>query len=290
MSSNLQLITSREFNGDTLDCYIEPEQEDKGAFWATREQIGRLLGYADPTDAIKKIHKRNKKRLDKFSMVVLMNTLSKGGDKMSLPLGNIQRVTVYNFMGLLEICRYSQQPKANEVIDKLWEIAEEIRRTGSYSVKMTAEDRELKLRELEVRERELEFKDRELELQAAQVLNDILHNPPFSLTDETRTVFGHEVFRLATNKEYLAMLPESTERWYTATEIGSILGISANRVGRVAKTLGIKAPEGKSNEYGRWIFSKSKNSNREVPSYIYSEAGLELFKDYQNGELLEIGG
>ena len=37
--NDLQLITSREFNGYTLDCYVEPEQEAKEAFWATREQI-----------------------------------------------------------------------------------------------------------------------------------------------------------------------------------------------------------------------------------------------------------
>ena len=96
-------------------------------------------------------------------------------------------------------------------------------------------------------------------------------------------MFGHEVFRLATSKEYLAMLPESTEKWYTASEIGSLFGISANKVGRIAKAHGIKAPEGESNEYARWIFSKSKYSSREVPSFIYSEAGLDWFTDYQNG-------
>ena len=79
------------------------------------------------------------------------------------------------------------------------------------------------------------------------------------------------------------MLPESTEKWYTASEIGSLFGISANKVGRIAKAHGIKAPEGESNEYARWIFSKSKYSSREVPSFIYSEAGLDWFTDYQNG-------
>ena len=39
---------------------------------------------------------------------------------------------VYNFKGLLEICRYSNQPKANAVMDFLWNIADEIRRTGNY--------------------------------------------------------------------------------------------------------------------------------------------------------------
>ena len=285
--NDLQLITSREFNGYTLDCYVEPEQEDKGAFWATREQIGRLLGYESPAHAIKDIHARNKERLDRFSRGRKLRQVE-GGRSVT------RSIIMYNFKGLLEICRYSQQPNANAVIDVLWDIADEIRRTGSYTVKMTAEERELRLKELEVkeqelgiRERELEFRGKELDIQAAQVLNNILNDPPFPLTDETRTVFGHELFRLTTSKEYLAMLPESTEKWYTASEIGSLFGISANKVGRIAKAHGIKAPEGESNEYGRWIFSKSKYSSREVPSFIYSEAGLDWFTDYQSGALME---
>ena len=122
--NELVLIKSADFNGHTLDCYIELEQTDKGAFWATREQIGQLLEYAYPREAIGKIHERNKERLDKFSAVV----------KLTTPSG-VQQTTVYDFKGLLEICRYSQQDVANQVIDTLWAIADEIRRTGSYSAK-----------------------------------------------------------------------------------------------------------------------------------------------------------
>ena len=128
----MQLVTSKTFNGVTLDCYIDPEQPDRGNFWAAREQIGRLLEYSDPSDAIKKIHRRNKKRLDKFSVIAKLATPTKGGDKTSHPSGNVQDVTVYNFKGLLEICRYSHKPRADAVMDWLWDIADEIRRTGMY--------------------------------------------------------------------------------------------------------------------------------------------------------------
>ena len=39
---------------------------------------------------------------------------------------------MYNFKGLLEICRYSNQSKANDVMDFLWEVADEIRQKGLY--------------------------------------------------------------------------------------------------------------------------------------------------------------
>ena len=138
MSSELQLLTTREFNGHKLDCYVEPEQEASGDFWATREQIGRLLGYAFPRKAIKKIHERNKERMDLFSKVVKLPNPTRGTQNDS-PLGNVQNVTVYNFKGLLEICRYSNQPNANAVIDVLWDIADEIRRTGMYMTDRTLE-------------------------------------------------------------------------------------------------------------------------------------------------------
>ena len=61
---------TRQFNGLQFDCYQDENQNSSdNEFWATREQIGRLLGYAYPVEAIGKIHNRNKERLDKFSRV-----------------------------------------------------------------------------------------------------------------------------------------------------------------------------------------------------------------------------
>lgn len=126
MNEDLQLVTSKEFNGVTLDCYIESGHEKDGEFCATREQIGRLLEYSEPMKSVAKIHERNKERLDKFSTIVKLTTVE--GTRTVT-----REVTVYNFKGLLEICRYSEQPKANAVMDFLWEVADEIQRTGSYS-------------------------------------------------------------------------------------------------------------------------------------------------------------
>ena len=130
MSGNLELVTTRQFDDFNLECYVETGQEDKSNFWATRTQIGQLLGYVEPGIAVGKIHQRNQERLDMFSRV----------HQIDLPSGGTQLVTLYNFKGLLEICRYSNQPKANDVIDVLWDIADEIRRTGEYSLKKKQEE------------------------------------------------------------------------------------------------------------------------------------------------------
>ena len=127
----MQLLTTRKFNGVALDCY-KAENEDDG-FWATREQIGMLLGYNDPTDAIAKIHDRHSDRLYKFSRV----------DKLSRVEGSrtvTRDVIVYSFKGLLEICRFSNQPNANEVMDFVWNVMDEIRRKGIYITTTKAEE------------------------------------------------------------------------------------------------------------------------------------------------------
>lgn len=117
----MELLTTREFNGVSLDCYKADNERD--GFWVTREQIGRLLEYSNPRDAIAKIHQRNQERLDKFSGVV----------KLSTPEGGSQNTTVYNFKGFLEICRFSNQPKADAVMDFAWSVMDGIRRTGFYA-------------------------------------------------------------------------------------------------------------------------------------------------------------
>ncbi len=123
MERKFELATTRNINGLTLNCYRENGQDDlSDEFWMTREQIGQLLEYKNPRNAITLIHQRNKERLDKFSRGCQIETPSRG----------IQSATIYNFKGLLEICRYSTQPNAHKVIDVLWDIADEIRRTGMY--------------------------------------------------------------------------------------------------------------------------------------------------------------
>ena len=274
MSNELQLVTTRQFEGFKLDCYVEPDQEDKGAFWATRTQIGQLLGYEEPRVAIANIHSRNRERLDKFARVVKLATPSRG-NQIDNPFGNVQDVTVYNFKGLLEICRYSQQPNANAVIDVLWDIADEIRRTGKYSVKHDAEV-------------PTQYQIDQLNLERAKFLQHIIDAPAFPLTNESKAVIQHEAFKMLTGHECLSMLPALTEQWYSAEDIGRQLGISANKVGRIANQHKLKPEQGESNEYGRWIYSKSRYSSKECPQFVYSQHALDWFESYGNGILLEV--
>ncbi len=107
--TNLKLITTETF-GD-LSCNFYRNMNDD--ILLTREQIGQALEYSDPMNAIYKIHKRHQDRLDNLSIC-----LSDG-------LGH--EIYYYNERGIMEICRWSRQPKANLFMDWVWDIIERYR-------------------------------------------------------------------------------------------------------------------------------------------------------------------
>ncbi len=118
MESKLEIVKTEKF-GD-LDCNFY--KNEKGEVFVTRTQIGKALGYGNPSRAISDIHKAHKERLDTLSMVT----------KISLPAGGTQKVYVYNAKGIYEICRYSNQPKANDFYDWAYDVLEKVRTTGGY--------------------------------------------------------------------------------------------------------------------------------------------------------------
>lgn len=73
-------------------------------------------------------------------------------------------------------------------------------------------------------------------------------------------------------------IPVMQNKEYSASQVGKKLGISANKVGRIANSINLKAEQPGQNEYGRWSNSKSQNSDKEVAQWLYTEAGLSLIK------------
>ena len=251
MNNSIQIFNNNNFS-------VRTTRDDEGNIWFVAKDVAQALEYSEDSNASRLFNNVP----DLWKEVKRIHTTS---DKPSARA--YQKVLCLTEQGLYFFLGRSDKPKALPY--QMWiagEVVPSIRETGSYSVRMN--------------EAEIELKREALNLEKAKFIQTILLNPPFPMTDETKTVFGHEAFKLVSGHDYLAMLPESTEKWYTAGEIGEIVGATANMIGRIAKTNGLKAPEGEANEYGRWIFSKSKYSNREVTSFMYSEAGLDWFRNY----------
>lgn len=73
--------------------------------------------------------------------------------------------------------------------------------------------------------------------------------------------------------EFLLPLPEAERKTYSATEIGKLLGVSAQKVGSVANRLSIKT-----SEYGKFYVDKSPFSNKEVETFRYYDNAIELIR------------
>lgn len=117
--SNLKLITTENF-GD-LSCNFYRNMNDD--ILLTREQIGSALEYSNPREAIKNIHRKHKARLDELSMRIKLGGCQTEPSSKS----EEQECVYYTQRGIMEICRWSRQPKANQFMDWCWNIIEKYR-------------------------------------------------------------------------------------------------------------------------------------------------------------------
>lgn len=74
-------------------------------------------------------------------------------------------------------------------------------------------------------------------------------------------------------------LPVIDEHYYSASEIGAMLGVSPNKVGRIANTYMLKTEQ-----YGKWFIDKSAHSDKQVETFRYNEAGAHKIEELIEGE------
>ena len=113
MANNLKLITMETF-GD-LSCNFYRNMNDD--ILLTREQIGLALEYKNPSSSMSMIHKRHQDRLEPLSVVT----------KLLSTDGKEYETILYTERGIMEVCRWSNKPKANQFMDWVWDIVERYR-------------------------------------------------------------------------------------------------------------------------------------------------------------------
>lgn len=128
--NNLKLVETDVFNEiATCDFWGNINNE----YLVTREQIGRALGYKNPTNAIKNIHLKHKERLDKFSTQLTLGYVE--GDRY------VERERIlYNCKGIMEICRWSRQPLADKFMDWCWVIMDKLISNSLNTVTLSREE------------------------------------------------------------------------------------------------------------------------------------------------------
>lgn len=166
-------------------------------------------------------------------------------------LGGKQTFTVINESGVYSLIFGSKLEAAKEF--KHWvtsEVLPSIRKTGGYNSQQSDEYKEkrLEMMMINAKARLMKEQNRRMEL--------IMKYPNLN-TDG-----------------YTEDLPPIIEKVYTASEAGELLGVSANIIGRIATKHGIKTEE-----YGEWFKDKAKFADKEVPSFRYSQKGIDKLKE-----------
>ena len=72
---------------------------------------------------------------------------------------------------------------------------------------------------------------------------------------------------------------KSIAKTYSASEVGVMLGVSANKIGRLAT-----ANDLKTEEYGDWFKETINDGSKEVSSFRYNEKGVEKLRELLNPE------
>ena len=73
--------------------------------------------------------------------------------------------------------------------------------------------------------------------------------------------------------EMILPLPAADRRTYSATEIGAMFGVSANKIGKLANKHNLKT-----DAYGKLFYSKSEHSVKEVETWRYYDSVVPVFE------------
>lgn len=252
MNNELVLIKKEEINGVECDFYKKGDE-----FYMTRKQIGEALEYSEPMKAIAKIHERDKERMDKFSTIVKLTTVENGREVK-------REMVIYSEPGIYEILMKSDQPKAAEFRDKVYEVLKALR-TKSHALIPTIELEKAKLA-MHMRNADARY------LKEVRANYEFLLSDKFSLSSESKQLIAAHFAEQTTGKPVLPR--PQIERTYTASELAAELGMSPNALGRLANSNGLKTEE-----YGMFILDKARGHDKQVQSFIYKETGRQRLKE-----------
>lgn len=236
--NELTLIKSADFGEIKCDFYGDGED-----FYVTREQIGLALEYADPQKAIGNLHNAHKERMKKYSF---------------LESRNGRNIYFYNRKGVMELCRWSQQPKADAFMDFCWEVMDSLMSGKAKIVGMT-----------EYQQIMAQTRAENVRIRKAQILERLAAQYDGTYKQVLQAYATKEL-----TGEFLLPLPELERRTYSAGEIGAILGISKKKVGAIANENNLKT-----DAYGKWFVDKSPYSKKEVQSFRYYENIIPVLRE-----------
>ena len=177
--------------------------------------------------------------------------------------------------GLYEVLMQSRKPIAKRFKKEVKRILKELRLKGESKIEKVPVQSQKTEAEIRNETRELINESNRIKLETAKFLKQFAEK--YSSTNKTY----EQVLDAYSIKEVIGQfvlpLPALEEKNWSATEVGQMLGISANMVGKIANELKIKT-----DEYGKWYVDKARYSNKEVNSFRYNQKGVDRIRERLN--------
>ncbi|MEI3066472.1 BRO-N domain-containing protein [Phascolarctobacterium faecium] len=242
---NLQVFENKTFGKVRV---IERNNEP----WFVGKDVAEVLGYSNPSKAViahvKDCHKKQE-----------MIAHSQNGNVVT-------KTTLIDEAGLYSLVLRSKLPAAEDFQE--WVVAEvipSIRKTGKY----IAPKQQTAIQQQRVEAMLLNAKSRQSKLWLTIA----------EKTDipEYKHICQQKAAEALSGVPLLPM-EEAKEITYSATDIGKMLGISANKIGKIANQYNLKTPQ-----YGKLFYSKSEYSCKEVETFRYYECAIPKFREILKG-------
>lgn len=217
-----------------------------GEPWFCLTDVCKVLGLSNPTAVVD--------RLDK-------------DERSKFNLGRQGEAWFISESGLYSVILRSDKPEAKPF--RKWvtgTVLPSIRKTGAYSAGKTLPDSAAKAALAEAK----------LNNSRARLASEWRKLAEKNPVPEYQQICQHYASAALAGKEVLP-LPEVAERTYTAEEVGGMLGVSANKIGRTANENHLKTPE-----YGVEVWDKAKHSAKQVPSWRYNDKAVERLRQILN--------
>lgn len=232
--NELSLIKEEHFGDIQCDFYGKGNE-----VYMTINQLAACLGYADRSGVQKLVDRNEYLSQPEFSC----------WDRLSHESG-AKKTRIFTEDGIYEVTMLSKTARAKEFRSWVRGILKALRSGKAKLVGMTEYQRMM-----------AQTRAENARIRKAQILERLAGQYDGTYKQVLHAHATHEL-----TGEYLLPLPKLEAKTYSATELGEILGITANMVGILTNRHGLKT-----DEYGAWFNDKAKGHAKEVQSFRYYE-------------------
>ncbi|QXF36313.1 phage repressor protein [Photorhabdus luminescens] len=214
-------------------------------------ELAQALGYSDPYDALKKHCK----------LLIRLNS----GETQELGFGfKPKGVILAGQSDMFRLVMKSALPSAERLQDWVCEeVLPSIMETGSYSMQQSKSGLP-------------EYRKARTLKMSVDAISNLFELMP-NLSNEAKQCAAANIVNPIVGFEAVP-LPALEEKYYTAGEVGKMLDLSANKIGRIANDNNLKTEQ-----YGKFFLDKSAHSNKQVEAFRYNENGIKALRHLIHG-------